>query len=203
MTTAPLTGQALRVGYQFSTGASGNADTVDGIHASATPTANTIVPLNANAEFPFAVIGKTSLNAIESTDFIIGTALSAATWTDFKANQNFTVTSTNSLIIISIIGVASIGAMSSANYVSSRIVIDSAGTPINRNVGGTSINNLSGGYANPFTGAGLIILTGLSVGVHTIKTQVLCSGTGSAVYCRASSIPNQEFFATQIIEIGG
>lgn len=33
-TTAPVTGDAVRVGYQFSTGASGNADTVDGYHAS-------------------------------------------------------------------------------------------------------------------------------------------------------------------------
>jgi hypothetical protein len=56
MTTAPLTGQALRVGYQFSTGASGNADTVDGIHASATPTANTLLSLDSNARFDQAAL---------------------------------------------------------------------------------------------------------------------------------------------------
>jgi hypothetical protein len=54
MTTAPLTGQALRVGYQFSTGASGNADTVDGYHASATPTAGTIPVLDSSAKLPIA-----------------------------------------------------------------------------------------------------------------------------------------------------
>lgn len=48
-TAAPFTGDIVRVSYQFSTGASGNADTVDGIHANATPTANTILPLDSSA----------------------------------------------------------------------------------------------------------------------------------------------------------
>ncbi|MDL2342317.1 MAG: hypothetical protein QFB87_04550 [Patescibacteria group bacterium] len=34
-TTAPVTGDVVRVNYQFSTGSSGNSDTVDGVHASA------------------------------------------------------------------------------------------------------------------------------------------------------------------------
>jgi hypothetical protein len=55
--TAPLTGDVVKVSYQFSTGASGNADTVDGIHASATPTANQLVALDSNALVPNAALG--------------------------------------------------------------------------------------------------------------------------------------------------
>lgn len=67
MTTAPATGQVLRVAYQFATGASGNADTVDGFHASSTPTANTILPLNGNAGFPVGAIDwSTFANNIKS-----------------------------------------------------------------------------------------------------------------------------------------
>jgi hypothetical protein len=49
-TVAPLTGDVVKVAYQFSTGASGNADTVDGIHASATPVANQLLALNSSAQ---------------------------------------------------------------------------------------------------------------------------------------------------------
>jgi hypothetical protein len=55
--TAPLTGDLVRISYQFSTGASGNADTVDGIHASATPTANNLLPLDSNGFMPTAALG--------------------------------------------------------------------------------------------------------------------------------------------------
>lgn len=54
--TAPVTGDAVRVGYQFSTGAAANADTVDGIHANATATANDLYPLDGNAHFPSALL---------------------------------------------------------------------------------------------------------------------------------------------------
>lgn len=47
---APITGDILKISYQFATGASGNADTVDGFHASSTPTANNLLPLDANAK---------------------------------------------------------------------------------------------------------------------------------------------------------
>jgi hypothetical protein len=43
-------GDNLSISYQHTTGTSGNADTVDGIHASATPTANQLYPLNANSK---------------------------------------------------------------------------------------------------------------------------------------------------------
>lgn len=48
MVVAPTTGDVIRVSYQFATGASGNADTVDGAHASTAPTTGTVPITDAN-----------------------------------------------------------------------------------------------------------------------------------------------------------
>lgn len=47
-TTAPPTGSNVIVAYQYNLNPSSNADTVDGIHANSTPTANQLHPLNAS-----------------------------------------------------------------------------------------------------------------------------------------------------------
>jgi hypothetical protein len=52
MTDAPLTGDDIMIDYQFNLNPSSNADTVDGIHANATATANQLQPLDANAKVP-------------------------------------------------------------------------------------------------------------------------------------------------------
>lgn len=52
---APLTGDDLMVNYQYVLGASANADTVDGIHANTTPTANMLTPLDSNAKLPESI----------------------------------------------------------------------------------------------------------------------------------------------------
>jgi hypothetical protein len=49
-TVAPNTGDVVRCSYQIAFGASGNADTVDGYHANATPTASQLLPLNSRAQ---------------------------------------------------------------------------------------------------------------------------------------------------------
>lgn len=54
ITPAPLTGDDLSVQYQVYTTATGNADTVDGYHANATPTASNLLPLNASGKQPIA-----------------------------------------------------------------------------------------------------------------------------------------------------
>lgn len=66
-TQAPVTGDAVRVGYQFSTGAAANADTVDGIHASATATANELFALDSNATYPQSVLQTTALGYTQIT----------------------------------------------------------------------------------------------------------------------------------------
>jgi hypothetical protein len=54
---APVTGDTLRIGYQYNLNPSSNADTVDGIHANATATANQLYPLNDSGVFPASVLG--------------------------------------------------------------------------------------------------------------------------------------------------
>lgn len=54
---APQTGDIVRVSYQHSTGASGNADTVDGFHASQTSAANSIPVLDDSGLLPWWFIG--------------------------------------------------------------------------------------------------------------------------------------------------
>lgn len=50
MSDAPITGDILTVSYQKVSSVSGNADTVDGIHASTTATANQLLALNSRAQ---------------------------------------------------------------------------------------------------------------------------------------------------------
>ena len=66
-TVAPLTGDVVRVNYQFSTGASGNADLVDGFHASSTATASTLLPLNGSGLFPQSVLQTNTLGYTQIT----------------------------------------------------------------------------------------------------------------------------------------
>ena len=53
-TTAPVTGSVILCTYQSAVSTAGNADTLDGYHANATPTANNIPVLDANAKLPFS-----------------------------------------------------------------------------------------------------------------------------------------------------
>jgi len=58
--TAPTTGSIILVTYQQSLSVAGNADTLDGFHANATPTANQIPVLDGSAQLPVANIANTA-----------------------------------------------------------------------------------------------------------------------------------------------
>jgi hypothetical protein len=55
-TTAPATGSVILVTYQTTVTTSGNADTLDGYHANATPTAGQIPVLDSNAKLPNSIL---------------------------------------------------------------------------------------------------------------------------------------------------
>lgn len=54
---APAVGSTLRVQYARAAFATNNADSVDGFHASATPTPNTILPLNSSSQLGASITG--------------------------------------------------------------------------------------------------------------------------------------------------
>lgn len=54
--TAPTTGSILRADYQLFASVAGNADTLDGYHANATPTLGQIPVLDSNAKLPNSIL---------------------------------------------------------------------------------------------------------------------------------------------------
>lgn len=142
-------------------------------------------------------VGIIRLNSMETTDVQNGSALVASTWTDTFANKSFTVDNSTSVIRISCAGSMQILAASNT-FGSSRLVIDSAGTPQNIKYGGGPITSTHG--CNPLTGGSPISVTGLASGSHTVKLQVLCGISGNQ-YLRALTQPNQEFLTTTVVEM--
>ncbi len=61
---APKTGDDIKVQYQIRTVATGNADTVDGFHASATPTPNNIPVLDGNGKIPASNVDFATLRKV-------------------------------------------------------------------------------------------------------------------------------------------
>jgi len=66
--TAPITDSVLLVTYQHTVSTTGNADTVDGYHANATPTANNIPVLDSNALLPVVALPTFYAADAEATD---------------------------------------------------------------------------------------------------------------------------------------
>lgn len=141
------------------------------------------------------------LDYTAAVDLHSGTTVPANTWTDLGANQSFTVVSASSVIEIAVRGMALVGNSGTINTeISSRIVIDSAGTPITRMLGGDTLND-GGAYINPLSSSGVNV-TGLTPGTHTIKTQVLAN-VASTLICRPATFPNSESYAIQVTEMAG
>jgi hypothetical protein len=96
-TTAPLTNDSVRVSYQFATGASGNADTVDGVHAATVPTANTLIAYDSNAQVPIGSLGgNASTNAVTTQETTTST-----TFTDLATTgPTVTITTKTAALVI-------------------------------------------------------------------------------------------------------
>lgn len=80
MIVAPITGDIIRVNYQFNLNPSSNADTVDGIHANTTATANQLFPLDSNGKIPTSILKPSVIDYTSSvtTDF----STTSATYVD-------------------------------------------------------------------------------------------------------------------------
>jgi hypothetical protein len=127
-------------------------------------------------------------------------AVAANTWTDISANQTFRVDNAGSIVEISCMGTGLLGATGVlAAEFSSRLVIDSAGTPINKKIGGEQQESTGGAFQNPISGAQPVKISGLAVGNHTVKLQFRSTAAATA-YLRASSTPETEHLNIQVTE---
>lgn len=75
MSDAPLTGDVITVNYQYNLNPSSNADTVDGIHANTTATANQLLPLDANSTFSQVNIQTSTLGYAQITSNFTSTTV--------------------------------------------------------------------------------------------------------------------------------
>lgn len=163
---------------------------------------------NAMADFDAAITaagggGGTPILRLDYnlTSDITNQAITAGTFFDLFANQNFTVGSGSSLIEVVIRG---FGFMIDAagDEMMLRINVDSAGTPVLKYFScGMTYNASTNTRANALQG-GVVYVSGLSAATHTIKAQVTTGGSANHFYCRAASAPptGQEFLNVQVIE---
>jgi hypothetical protein len=144
-----------------------------------------------------AAPSKLQLNYNAATDLLSSTSLSAATWTDVGSNQSFTVDDANSTVEITIGGALLVGNVNIAN-VGIRLVIDSAGTPVTKVIGGQYVDSAST-IVNQFAGCSPAKFTGLSAASHTVKVQVNSDAANTA-WCRPSTKPDSEALLIQVWE---
>jgi hypothetical protein len=117
---------------------------------------------------------------------------------DVCPNQSFTVGAATSLIEIAVRANAQCHRAGGDALIVTYAIIDSAGTPITKKVGGSPLNGSI--YLNPFTGSGSIFLS-LAAGSHTIKIALRPSATAD-LYLRPSAGDPYEFLSVQVIEHG-
>lgn len=136
-----------------------------------------------------------ALDYLSNTTIANGTALSAAVWADLGPQHSFPIDSANSLVQVTVGGMAQIGNNVTACTIASRMVLDGAATYY---LGGTIMPG--GGFANPFDGSVPIPLTGLAAGSHTLQVQVF-SALANSLYCRSGSDP-KEILRVSVLEMG-
>lgn len=135
---------------------------------------------------------------------ITNQAITAATYFDMFANQNFTKAAAGSLIEVTVRGMCFFNDNVANEYIT-RVNIDSGGTPVLKYIGAASdpyATSPVNSRGNPLAG-GSVYISGLSAATHTIKVQITCSSSNDHLYCRASTNgpPNNgEFLHVQVIE---
>lgn len=142
------------------------------------------------------------LDYVANTDLANPINTAASTWTDVLANQNFTKVKAGTIIRVAVRGAALAANNGASSSWGVRFIIDSAGAPVTRILGGEN----SGGsfdYINPFAGVNVVAVAGLSAAVHTIKVQLICSAASGLFFLRASTIPNTESLGIQVVEEAG
>ena len=152
-----VTEGTMAKGFQY---ISSDADTVDTIHASATPAANKLMALNADARFPQAAV---AIFPFECSGGMVGT-----TWTDLDTGTydtvTFTISATSTIVLLGIYGLAN----NAAADADMQILYDS-----------TQLGTMSAGngvYPIPELRAMRIVKADVAAGTYTIKAQIKTQG---------------------------
>lgn len=155
------------------------------------------------ATLPFQDAGSNTRRAVKlqldyalASDFLNGTPISSGIWTACHTAQNFRIDSPTSVVTISARGNMLANGSSDPSRWGSRILVDATTYKL-----GGGRWNASKVYFNPFVGAGVLALTGLSTGVHSVQVQVMQDGTAAGLgYLRATSNPVHEGLFVQVLE---
>lgn len=165
MSDAPLTGDIITVEYQKVSSVSGNADTVDGIHANSTPTANQLVPLGSDSKFPISTTRR-AVAAGSGTRYSNQTTTNSSgvvlTYDLYTGDTSITTSGGNLLCFINM-AIGTNAQTSNALIKIGSTYYAAATTNIN------AVNYLSG----------VVKVTGLSAGTYTIDLG-MSSQSGSA-----------------------
>jgi hypothetical protein len=157
------------------------------------------VTIEASATGPFtAILLDYALAADHSAQ-----AITAGTYFDVFANQNFAVTSATSIIQVTVRGFGFFNDNAESNQYVTRINVDSGGTPILKYLSGASGTSGTPNERGNVLAGGVVFLSGLSVATHTIKVQVTSYGNNDSFFCRASTngpTTGGEFLHVQVIE---
>lgn len=180
MGDAPTTGDLITVNYQYNLNPSGNSDTVDGIHANSTATANQLYPLNASAKVPVDVMGTGATSATVATS----QTTTSTTYVDLATvGPSVTVTiGANGLALVAMSGRLNPGG--AGQYALMSYSASGANTI-------TASDNKAVYSKSDDQGAGWVYLeTGLATGSTTFTAKYrVVAGTGTFTDRRLSVIP--------------
>lgn len=142
---------------------------------------------------------KLQLDYNPNSDLATAASLTANSWNNVGASNNFRVDSNTSLIEVSVMGHGLCfipGGVTTE--IGCSILIDGATRYV---ISGSSGNNSSPPFINPLNG-GTITIAGLTVGTHTVQVQIMPDQTITTNwYLRPGTKPNQELLRVQVREV--
>lgn len=142
-------------------------------------------------------VAKLQLDYVLASDYVSVVGQPANTWLALCPDQTFRIDSIVNLAVVAVRGSANVGPGGAPDSeVSMRLLVD--GTPYWL---GGALASSGSGYVNPFAGVGAAPISGLAVGNHTVRVEVLASQV-TTVYLRPASFSNAENLAIQVMEYG-
>lgn len=183
MSEAPLTGDIITVEYQFVASVTGNADTVDGYHASQTAAASTIPVLDSNGKLPVGVLSASSYTATVATS----QTTTSTSYTDLSTAGPAVTVTTGSYALVIIGGRLSDGSAGQWAYMGFAV----SGATTTAAADATALGfGQSATTVDSFVQASQVFLVALTPGsnVFTAKYRVT-GGTGTFINRNITVIP--------------